>query len=261
MKISTLIVFLSLASFALGQKRAVFENIAFDSTYSLVAFSQSFSHPGAQGSDNCFYVKDPEALNQIKKDWIVRGGPSRISLEPSSINVFVMRNKYLVNSAVLIYPAQGIVHVGNRWYDFDMAKFRKVQKAYPVHLHSRVFSFDSVVHYAFFRDSVRQLPNFLFMFEPSRNEYEGHFNITASRSQDSPIFIAHDLKKEIEGAFPQEHVRVSEVMNDPFNLENKDKVHIQVECSKALYEQYGSKLGEKGPWVPATIDTRVFFRD
>jgi hypothetical protein len=246
-----------------GQRVSVFDKISFDSSYTVIALSSSFHDINTDSKAFCFLVNKMEDLNEIKKDWTVKNIRPRISLEENIINIFILKDKELINSELLIYPKQGIIHMGDYWFDFDMAKFNKIQVSHPLNYHSQTFHFEAYLDYVNFKDSIEEIPTFLFMFEPTKKEFEGHFNIIAPRTSDndSPIFVLSDITKELEKLSPSKNFRTQQVMNDKFNLENTKKVKIQVEGSKALYDAYKSKYKEKDEWIPSTLDAKVIFKD
>src|SRR5436309_1566518 len=141
MKSLILISFLFQAIVSLGQKVSVFDTLEFDSSYSLAALSSSFSNINTDSKEYCFYVDNLAELNKVKKDWTVKNVIPIISLEEYSISIFLLQNKTIVSSDLLIYPKQGIIHYKNTWYDFDMKKFEKVQSENPLQYHSQSFSF------------------------------------------------------------------------------------------------------------------------
>ena len=147
----------------------------------------------------------------------------RINLEQYIITIFVLHDKTIVSSDILIYPQQGILHYEGSWYDFDMKKFKKIQTENPLRYHSQSFSFVDFLDYTFFRDSIQNLPNVLFLFEPRPKKFEGYFYVTAPRSSDSnsPIFAGSNVTVELKDQFPGEKFEVDNIINDSFNINNK----------------------------------------
>lgn len=265
MKLS--IAFLALLSSIISfcQKSSVFKNVDFDSTFSIVGMPISFLETKKEDVNNdfCFYFNKVDDLNELKKDWIVKNVRPNISLEEYTITLYVIKGKLIYDNQLIIFPKQGIIHYANRWYDFDMKKFSQTIKDHALKYHSQYFAFDTWLNYFRFRDSVMQTPNYLFIIEPSKNKFEGYFDIISSRTLDpnSPIFVLHDINEELKAKFDSDEFHASEMTDDSFNIANKTKVKIRVECSKAVYEKYKAKFREKGEWTTYPIDARVFFKD
>ncbi|MEO8416331.1 MAG: hypothetical protein ABI472_21900 [Ginsengibacter sp.] len=256
------IFFVFNAIFSRAQKFSVFEDINFDSTYSVIALSSSFSDHNKDSKTYSFLIGNVEDLNKIKREWTVNIVQPTISIEEYSISIYIVKDKQLVNSRLLIYPGQGIIKARNNWYHFDMKKFNEIQTRYPLHSHSQTFKFDTDLDFALFYDSIHNTPSYLFLFEPYF-EFEGHFDIIASRTSDpdSPISVLSAINKELEKLAPQEKMQAQHVLNDKFNLEHTDKVKIKVESSKKLYDAYHNKVNIKEKWIPSTFDTKVIFKD
>ncbi|MGH2647700.1 MAG: hypothetical protein ACRDE8_09040 [Ginsengibacter sp.] len=258
-----LLIFFVVGSFnSEAQKFSVFENINFDSTYSVIALSSSFRDYNKDSKAYSFLVNDVEDLNKIKKEWTVKTIKPTISIEEYSISINIVKDKQLVNSQLLIYPNQGIIKARNNWYYFDMKKFNEILASHPLNYHSQTFKFDTDLDFAFFYDSIQNTPSYLFLFEPYF-EFEGYFNIIAPRTADpdSPVFVLSEINKELEKLSPTTKFRAQQVLNDKFNLEHTDKVKIKVECSKKLYGTYNNKNNIKEDWIPSTFDTKVIFKD
>ncbi len=263
MRYLILFCFLLKGLLSFEQKTSVLSSYEFDSTYSIVALSSSFNDINNDSKKFCFYVNKLSDLNEMKQDWIIKNVRPTISLEQYSISIFVLRNKNIVSSELLIYPEQGIIHYGNSWYDFDFKKFKNVQTKNPLNYHSQSFSFINYLDYSFFKDSIQNNPNFLFLFEPTAKKFEGYFNLISSRSSDpdSPLFVLHDINEELKAEFPSEKFEVENVVNDKFNIGNKEEVKTKIKCSKALYDKYENKSRKKEDWIPSTFDTKVIFKE
>ena len=258
----TLFLFNALSSSA--QYTPVYKDLNFDSSYNIIALASSFHDHEKDSKIYNFLIDNVEDMNNIKKEWTIkRTHPkNKISIEENSIVVYVTKDRQLVDSRLLIYPNQGIVHFGAYWYDFDMKAFLKVQAAHPLIFHSQIFKLNSILEFAFFKDSIQNVPSFLFLTDPPIT-FEGQFTIVAPRSldPDSPMFVLSDINKELNAIAPSQKFDAKYSMNDKFNLENTEKVKITVQCSKALYDSYKSGFKEKGEWIPSTIDTKVVFKD
>ena len=256
----TLLLWMSYSLHA--QKKSVFKNINFDSSYRILALSSSFTHPEEVSNENCFLVDSLPDMQTMKNEWIVKNAVATLHLEANSIDLYITKNKELISSNFIIYPRQSIINIENSWYDFDIKKFTQIQKTHPLQYHSQSFQFDTYLAYAFFRDSVRNRSDFLFLFEPTL-PFEGSFYITISRTadKDSPIFVLDDLNKELEKISSAKAFTAIHPINDDFNLHHTDKVRILVQGSKALYNAYQNKHTLKGEWIPATFDTKVIFKD
>ena len=263
MKFLTTSLFLFASVISSGQKVPVFRGINFDSSYSLVALASSFSNPGEDVQEFSFVVNELADLNEIQQNWVAKSVRSSISVEAYSINLFLVKNGYLVNSQWMIYPDQEIINFGNRWYNFDMKKFLKVQKTHALHYHSQTFEFDNIMQFALFRDSLQRTSNFLFMFEPTRKNFEGCFHLFCAKSSngDDVAFVMHDINKELQSRFPNDKFKLSVPVNDPFNLDNKDRVKLTIECSKSFYEQYRTSGRQTDTWTPYKIDSKVIFKN
>lgn len=263
MKTCFLFCVLTVAIAANSQPVAVFKDFTFDSTYSLVALSTAFSDPARDPQEFSFYVNNLNDLTEMQRQWVLTTKRPRVSIEHSSIDLYLLKGGYLVSSRWMIYPEQGIMHYGDSWYDFDMKKFRKVQQKHALHYHSQRFAFDSLVDFAFFRDSLQGTPNFLFLFEPGATKFKGSFNVILPGSGDSNgnLFAMSDLNKELKAKFPSETFEVSMVINDSFNLANKNKLRLKVECAKTFYEKFRGEGKETEDWMPYKLETRVIFKD
>lgn len=259
-----LFIFFNVSSlFSTGQKFSVFENVNFDSSYTVIALSSSFYDMNSDSKEFAFLVNNIHDLNRIKKEWTVKTIRPQLSIEDKSISIYILKDKQLVSSNLLIYPKQGIIKSRANWFDFDMAKFNKIQVSHPLNYHSKTFKFDVYFNYMLFKDSIQTTPSYLFHFEPKRNEFEGHFNIIVpiDYEKDSPIIILSDINKELGNQMPSQNFKAQYIMNDKFNLENKKKVKFKVECSKAFYETINNTFNEKDEWIPSTFNTKVFFKN
>ena len=262
---SRLIAFAGLILLALTgwtQQVHVFEGIPLDSSYSIVAYTIPFTQGQGDSLQYSFYVHDPVELKRMKAQWVVHRIVPRFSLEGSSVNLFVIKDKQLVNTQIMIYPRQGIIRTHGTWYDFDMKKFREVQSACPLSFHSGNFQFSNDLDFELFQDSIREVPSFLFLLGPDVH-YEGYFDLICSRSPDpdSPILILSDINRELGALTSPENFSAEHLLNDPFNLSHRDLVKIRVHCARSLYTRYQVKGRIKGPWVPATFDAKVIFHD
>lgn len=257
-----IIIFLLNSLLSSAQKRAVYEDINFDSSYNIIALGSSFHDYDKDSKIYNFWVNNVDDMNNIKKEWVVKTVRPKIAIEEYTIVIYISKDKQLVDSRLLIYPKQGIMHFANTWYDFDIKKFFKVQAAHPLNFHSQSFKLNSILEFAFFKDSIQNIPSFLFLTDPPTT-FEGQFTIIAPRTTDpdSWNFALSDINKELIALAPLKKYETHYAMNDKFNLGNTEKVKIRVDCSKALYDAYKSMINEKEEWIPSTVDTKVVFKD
>jgi len=260
MKILFILAALGLPYFVFSQKFDYFNDVQFDSSYSVIGICQGYGKPIDSLERFWFIVDDLGELNQLKKDWVFKKTVSGMHEENRAVDIYVIKNKRLAAKSSIIYPDQGIVLSGFRCYKFDTAELLKLHAAHPLRYHSQRMQFDTYAHYAGYGNSLLQEPLLLFFTEPSMR-YQGRFSIFARRTTDDPLFTLRDINKELRVFDPSGKFQAGEPMNDSFNLTRKDSVKFVVECSKSLYEQYQAIGREKGPWEPAVIDIKTYWRD
>jgi hypothetical protein len=259
MKKLLLLAALGLPCFAFSQKSEYFKDVQFDSSYSVIGLCQGYGKPVDSLERFWFIVDDLAGLNQLKKEWVFKEPVARVHAEDRSINIYIIKNKREVANWSIIFPDQGIILSGNRYYKFDTAQLIKLHAAHPLHYQSQKMQFDTYAHYAGYGNGLLQEPKLLFFYEPS-TRYPGSFNIYTRRT-DQPIFTLRDINKELRLFDPAGNFQAGETTNDSFNLTRKDSVRFVVQCSKSLYEQYQAIGREKGPWKPKPIEITTFWRD
>jgi hypothetical protein len=185
-----------------------------------------------------------------------------VQIEKGGFSIFTTKNKSLTQSGVeLIFMEQEIIKAQNSWYKFDISKLKKLHDEHPLKFHTQTFTFDSHLEYAFFYDSILDRPDLLFLFEPSFM-YEGRFVISFEVTPElfNPLAALGIVNEELSAKFPKNNFRAYSVMEQSV-YKNINKLNINVEGSKNVYDGYVSKLGIKGEWKPALVETTVYFRD
>lgn len=258
----TLIFLLLFKISSYGQKSVFFKGIEFDSSYSIIGIGQGYdnSHDSLPGF--WFLIDRPEDMVRLKQNWVFKNPVPTIKMEEKTIEIYIIRDKRLINPGGLIFPLQGIIKSEYNWYPFDTAELVRLHKEHPFKYHTETRKFDTFLQYVAYANSIIHDSALLFFFEPSLG-YEGKFEIIANRSADpsSPIFVLSDINKELKALAPENSFQAGHVINDSFNIANSRKVKITVECSKALYDKYKSKWTEKGDWQPSIIKIKTFWRD
>jgi hypothetical protein len=249
-----------MTSFA--QKSNFLSGIDFDSSYSIIGLGQG--HPNVNDSLQGFWfiLDNPDDMNKLKREWVFKKVVNPIQLEDRFIEVYVVRNKQLINPGTLIFPRQGVIESGITWYRFDTSVLSHLHRQHPLKYHSQLSVFDTQAHFASYGNSILNDSSLLF-FLPFSGQYEGKFSITAKRTSDpdSQIFALSYINKELAKLAPDNTYHSYLVNNDPFNMEHTDKVRITVECTKNLYDKYQSKTNIKEAWEPTLIDVKTFWRD
>jgi hypothetical protein len=246
---------------AFGQKTVFLKEFDFDSSYAVIGLGESFQGRGDSLSRFWFILENPDDMNALKKDWILKKEPIR-TIEFNSISVFITRNKQRVQGGALIYPLQGCINVQDVWYKFDTAKLDRLHKEHPLKFHTETRRYDTFQHYVADANGLLRDSLLLFFFEPTLT-YEGSFTITASKtnSPGSDILVGSDINKELQNLAPAGSFTASPVLNDSFNISSPDKVRITVHSAKSLYDKYKGRHVEKGAWQPAGIEMKIFWRD
>ena len=245
-----------------GKISIFFKSITFDSTYAVIGIGPHWNDSEDNLERFCFILDKTEDLLKLKQDWVFNKKVTKIGIENNTLNIFVTKEKDLIHGFGMIQPVQGIIKSENNWYKFDTTELLKLHKEHPLKYHTQKLVFDTHLDFSKYYSGIMEQPSFMFLFEPY-SKYEGKFIVTANRTSDpdSPIFSLNDLNKELSVLVSKESFNASIVINDSFNLQNRDKVKLTVEYSKELYGMYKNKKNEKGEWQPAKIETKVFWRD
>lgn len=248
---------------ASGQKAEFFDNLTFDSTYSILGVARGYGKYPDSLERFWFLLTDPAAMQTLQKDWVFSKPARPTTFNQLSFDVYVIKDKRLAARTGLIYPFERMVTPGNgRWYAFDTSKLVALHSAHPVHYHTEQKYFQTYTQYAAYGNRIVHDSMVLFFFEPS-SRYAGQFTIFSRRSagNDSPIFTASDIRKELKVLAPEKTFQVELPTYDNFNDTRKDSVRVTVKCAQSLYDQYVPIGRTKGPWQPAVIDITVYWRD
>ncbi|HET6256740.1 MAG TPA: hypothetical protein VFE32_21895 [Puia sp.] len=248
---------------ALGQKAAFFDGISLDSSYTVIGMTQGYGKTVDSMERFWFLLDNPKDMKQLQREWVFKDRVGLPGLGFVAFDVYVIQGKRLTGKTGLIVPQWSMATTGSgSWYRFDTASLIALHRQHPFHYHSEHMAFKSFPEYAAYGNSQLDNPKLLFFFEPDMR-YEGGFEIISGRTSDpsSPLFVARDINKELEALAPKGSYQVQEVENDSFNISHRDRVKIQVHCSKALYERYEATGREKGPWRPMPIEITLFWRD
>jgi hypothetical protein len=253
-------IFLSTISFA--QNSEFFKGVDFDSSYCIVGIVQGHDDRVDSLSQYWFVLDDPADMIKLKKDWVFKNEVPQINIEFVPIEIYTLRNKMEIMPVSLIYPKQGIIKSENNWYEFDMREIKKLHKKHPLHYHTQVYHFDTFGQYVSFGNSLLLDSNLLFFFKPSIG-FEGQFYIYANRSKDpdSPLWVLSDVNKVLKTFAADGTYESGHVLNDSFDLNHPEKTRISVHGPKSLYDKFESKDFQKGDWIPAIIEIKVFWRD
>ncbi len=264
MKISLLVTGLICHLSVFAQKFDLFNNIDFDSSYTIIGIGQGYDHKIQDSLQQFwFYLDNPADMENLKKDWAFKSIVQSINgFEESTIDVFIIKDKRRVNTGGLIFPNQGIIHSGNHWYRFDTARLNVLHQEHPLKYHTEKKQFDAYSKYASFGNSILNDTALLFFFEPSVGN-EGQFTIITSRTDDpgSPVDALEKLNEELFKLAPAGNFQAILETKDPFNISSTKKVKIRVECSRSLYDLYKNKKNEKSEWQLAPIEIKTFWKD
>jgi len=202
-------------------------------------------------------------MENLKKDWAFKSTVDHVNMyEKEDIEIFIVKDKRLVNAGGLIYPNQGAINSGGHWYRFDTSRLNVLHQEHPLKYHTEKKKFDAYSKYASYGNSILNDTALLFFFEPSLR-YEGLFTIITNRTEDpgSPVDALENLNKELSKLAPVNSFQAILETKDSFNLSSTKKVKIKVECSRSLYDQYKNKKNEKSDWQPAVIEIKTFWKD
>jgi hypothetical protein len=262
MKVLYIITTLIISAPLLAQKTAFDKKIIFDSSYCVIGIGQSWSNQTKSFENLSFIINTPEDLALLKKDWVIKKQVPVVQIEKGGFSIFTTKKKLLTQSGVeLIFLEQEIIKAQNSWYKFDISKLKKLHDEHPLEYHIQTFSFDTHLQYAFFYDSVIRRPDLLFLLEPSFM-YEGRFVISFEVTPElsNPIWALHIVNEELSAKFSKNSFRAYSVVEQSV-YKNINRIDIKVESSKDVYNNCKSKLGTKGEWKPALVETTVYFRD
>lgn len=168
---------------ASGQKAEFFDNLTFDSTYSILGVARGYGKYPDSLERFWFLLTDPAAMQTLQKDWVFSKPARPTTFNQLSFDVYVIKDKRLA------------ARTGR------------------------------------------------------------------SAGNDSPIFTASDIRKELKVLAPENTFQVELPTYDNFNDTRKDSVRVTVKCAQSLYDQYVPIGRTKGPWQPAVIDITVYWRD
>lgn len=249
---------------AFAQKFDLFNNIDFDSSYQIIGIGQGYDHKIQDSLPQFwFYLDNPVDMENLKKDWAFKSIVEHVNMyEKEDIQIFIVKDKRLVNAGGLIYPNQGIINSGSRWYRFDTSRLNVLHSEHPLKYHTEKKQFAVYAQYASYGNSLLIDTALLFFFEPSLR-YEGQFTIITNRTDDpgSPVDALENLNKELSKLAPAKNFQAILETKDSFNISSTKKVKIKVECSRSLYDKYNNKKNEKGEWQPSPIEIKTFWKD
>ena len=262
MKTRFIVLGLVLQMSVFGQKSEFFKDIDFDSSFCIIGIGQSLDKNADTLLRFNFVIDNPEDMQRLKREWVFKSPVRNISIETVSFDIFIVKDKRVFNRGGMIFPRQGIIKSGDNWYRFDTAALIKLNRDHPLKFRTRWYNFNSYTKYAAFGNSILNDSSLLFFTEPSLR-YEGKFVIIVNRSNDpdSPIWAMADINKELKELAPEHTYTVSNALTDSFNIVNKRKTKIEVNCSKSLYDKYKSKRSDIGEWQPSLIDIKTFWRE
>lgn len=172
-------IILTLLDFGLlvnAQSFKPLDNYPFDSSYRLISIANHQMKTGGHSSYN-FIINDPQELNKIGKNWKLKDRHQNISLEDTTVEIYIVKAKELLEIPLLVYPQQKIAHYKGSWYEFDIANITNTAQTHPLNCHSRDFTFDQYSEYIFFEDSIQADAHLLFLVKPSPRKFPGHFNV------------------------------------------------------------------------------------
>ena len=140
--ILSLILSLS-CTLSFAQSSELFKGIDFDSSFCVVGIVQGNSQKQDSLPQYWFVLDNPADMIELKKEWVFKKEVPRISIEFSPIEIYTLRNKMEMIPTALIYPQQGIIKSGNRWYRFDMNEIEKLHNKHPLRYHSQTLRFNT----------------------------------------------------------------------------------------------------------------------
>ncbi len=245
-----------------GQPIRPFKDQVFDTSYMIISIASRTTTTDGRSPYN-FYVNNIAELNAIKKTWKLKDFHPKLQMEDSSVSIYVVKGKELMEVPLLIFPQQGIANYKNMWYDFDMEKLLAVAQKHPLKCRSQYFSFEMYTEYIFFEDSIQTDPNFLFLFKPTAHTYPGYFDLFVKKEASSApeVNALEAINKEIPIRFSNEKFHATVSVKDTTNGTKADEVRIRIECSETLYQKYRHADTRKSPWTVFPFDTRVYFKD
>ncbi len=248
---------------AFSQKFEILKDVNIDSSYIVLCMGQGYDKTFDSLERFGFILDKPEQILELKQGLNLKRKAQNIIIDKNSIDIGIVQNKKLIRTEGVFYPMQGkFLTNGKGWYYFDTAFLVKLHLEHPLKYHSEKFSFDTYLNYSFFKDSIENVSSFLYLDEPNL-KYEGKFSLIVKKNPEtsSSIFAEIDLKKELALLISANKFHTYSVMNDKFNIDNKDKVEIIIECPKYLYDKYSNKENIKGKWQPNLIEAKVYFKD
>ena len=261
MKNILLFLTLSASLHSFGQKCEFFEAVHFDSTYTIVGIGRGNGESGDSLERFWFVLDNLQDMQEIQRDWVFKRQLPYIHVDDHPFDVFVIKDKQLVTSG-LIYPYQGNLTVGKGCYRFDTTILKRLHATHPLHYHSQERTFDTYPQYGNYGNTLLQDSTVLFFFQPYLR-FQGSFTIETELTADRVGLSAvlNDIGKELIALSPGGQYAIGLPKFDTTSNPKFIKARIEIQSSKALYDQYNDKKLQKSPWKPTLISTTVFWRD
>ena len=244
-----------------AQSAKPFEPYAFDSSYKIIGIASRRVNTDGNSHYN-FCISHPAAMNLLKKTWKLKSPHKNLHLEDSSVSIYIVKGKQLMEVPLLIFPQQQIANYKNAWYDFDMEKLLSTAQQYPLHCHDKYFYFPNYFEYNFFEDSIQTDPNYLFLFKPSPRRFPGWFDVFMKKdSSSSPeVNALETVNKGIAKRYPADQFLATVQVKDSSSQLRAGEVRVRVECHPALQKKYIEKDARKTQWTEFLVETRVYFK-
>jgi hypothetical protein len=105
MKYNLLILGLIMHLSSSGQKLELFNNIDFDSSYTILGIGQGFDGKNQDSLTEFWFLLDnPNDMELLKKEWAFKSMVPRINIESPDIDIYIIQNKRTIHPFGLIYP-------------------------------------------------------------------------------------------------------------------------------------------------------------
>jgi hypothetical protein len=246
-----------------AQKGRFFPDVSFDSSYTIVGIAQGFGANVDSLERLWFFLDNPADMKKLQQEWVFKRRVDMVDLVIPVLDIFIINGKRTTGKSGVIVPKSEMITAGDgRWYRFDTAKLAALHAAHPLHYRREAKVFSMFSEYVAYANSVLTDTSLLFFFEPDLR-FKGKFDIICNRTSDpnSPFAVENAINEELKVLESKDKFQVQRVVNDSFNVSHADRVKLNVYSSKALYDQYQTKSGQKGDWQPTPILMTLFWRD
>jgi hypothetical protein len=249
---SLIILSLSILSSLKAQKVALFENVEFDSSTSIVCFP-SESNP----EQYSFVINTQADFNQLKRDWVF--DKKEFGKKPTnSLAIYIVKNK--VGKWIgTIYPGISKITTVHDSYIFDTTLLALLAEKQPFHCQIKRETFKNRKEYVSQYNKVINEKNYLFSFGPGK--WDGSFKIIvpSTDSTNTPVSAINVLESKFSTFTASECYSLRYELNED-NRDYKKSFKITVDCIQSVYENYNDPIFEKVEWKPEPIFMTSFWK-